>query len=307
MSKPRAHAFTLIELLVVISIIALLIGILLPALGAARTSARRMVNNTQIRGIHQAFFTQSQDNKGWYAGIESSGADASSNANTFNDTDDYKFTIGGPATEVGLYPHARWATLVWGNFVTSEYLVSPAEFNDSVDADILNDVASGDKASLQINDAVSSYAIPQLTIANGTTVPAVEGRASEWRDTVNSQAPIVTDRLVRSNTSGFGPAFPGTHLSIWSADSGDAGQWDGGVVYNDGHTEYSNTSRIENVRVGNSSAVNLDNLFHHDDLDEGGASQPAFNNLSGSQIQQNHSTNMIVRDRGQKEIAAENL
>jgi prepilin-type N-terminal cleavage/methylation domain-containing protein/prepilin-type processing-associated H-X9-DG protein len=61
-NRTGRQAFTLIELLVVISIIALLVGILLPALGAARKTAQRAVCLSNQRQVGVGMMTYATNN-----------------------------------------------------------------------------------------------------------------------------------------------------------------------------------------------------------------------------------------------------
>jgi prepilin-type N-terminal cleavage/methylation domain-containing protein/prepilin-type processing-associated H-X9-DG protein len=65
-ARRARHGFTLIELLVAISIIAILVGILLPVVASARRSAQRVTCSSNLRNIGIVIDIYAQENKDFY-------------------------------------------------------------------------------------------------------------------------------------------------------------------------------------------------------------------------------------------------
>lgn len=238
--KSARSGFTLIELLVVISIIALLIAILLPALGAARRTARRMQNSTQLRGIHQGLVTFANSNKNNFAGLNSSGTALADSTAATGDSGS------------GDFIQARYWILLNGDFFTPEYAISPSE-TQSVTEYV--EPATG-AAPVEFNNTGIkhySYAMLQFNFGGADlTTDANPGRSAEWAQTLNSQAIVVSDRNIGADTSTSG--------NLRSIHTDGGGEWSGSVLWNDNHVAFENDPEFD-TKYSNGSLNEDDFLF----------------------------------------------
>jgi prepilin-type N-terminal cleavage/methylation domain-containing protein/prepilin-type processing-associated H-X9-DG protein len=286
----KKRAFTLIELLVVIAIIALLVGILLPALGKARQSARQLKDSTQIRGITQSMVVWANNNSGEYP-IPS----------RIDPTTNTTAAVGEAKNNTS----AVLSVLIFNGNISPEICISPAESNTgAVQRDENYEYNNPAGASMPQNAlwdprfrgtpiAEGSASAPDPAspnISNNSYAHTVffGKRRAQWADTFSTTEAVFGNRgpefAMTNNDQGVYPQATGR----WTLSTGVLGTgsntllihggrstWEGNIGYNDGHVGFETKPNPDGITYRKSTGNPLtvtDNLFVNETDEQGGDS-----------------------------------
>jgi prepilin-type N-terminal cleavage/methylation domain-containing protein len=272
--RDRRGAFTLIELLVVIAIIAILIGILIPALGKSRASARQMQDTTRVRSVLQGLQTWGASHDGAYPlPSRLDRADGTVVASHPREKDN----AGNIAS-----------VLIQNKLVTPEQMVSAAETNgrivkyesyqfaDPKQAETPAD-ALWDPGFAGVPDEAGSTGIGKgRSTAEGNLsfafIPPFGQRNEEWKLDTDGDSVLIANRGIKYVRAGTSWAIhPDSKQSNALRIHGNATVWEGNAGICDGSVKFISRPDPEDFEYtyesGGESITALDNIFVNESED----------------------------------------
>ncbi len=232
---------------VLVCVVGVAIMILLPALGAARRTAQRMQNGTQVRGIQQAMVLWSNSNNSYYPGRN---VDGTVLTTVQFQNGEYSGNAPTPVDQSAVY-----AMLLNGQFFTPEYIISPRDTSAVLlTAPALLSTGGGGPPNY-------SYAFLEFT--------GDSRRVLEWQDTNNSQAPIVADPSSQIRSDLTEHTY---HSDVSVTSRPTPADYEGNIGWNDNHVTFENSSQFQPGSLKLGSYLNMNIV----DIMAGGQGQVKF-------------------------------